>query len=159
MRISNSRKSAIGAILRLSICTLLLTMAASLTSAQAVTPEETAKRFYKWYLRELNIEGGNPVENKHEMRKFVSARVYRWIYSKAYEEYGADYFIDAQDFAPDWEKNIRISGAVTNANAASMRVTLHQAANKESQAWDQILDLKFIKEQGVWKIDRITGKH
>ncbi len=64
----------------------------------ADTPEQTAKSFYQWYLKEINANK-SPRNKKDIFQKSVSKRLCKWIYSPAYEEYGADYFIDAQDLA------------------------------------------------------------
>ena len=73
---------------------------ATLTKA-ADTPEQTAKGFYAWYLK-LIIANKNPRDEKATFQKSVSKRLSKWIYSPAYEEYGADYFIDAQDLDEKW---------------------------------------------------------
>jgi hypothetical protein len=136
----------------------LLTLLPAFAIGQTAAPEATAKAFYKWYVHELNAEK-NPIDQKAKLRQYVSQRLYRWVGSKAYEEYGADYFIDAQDYAHDWEKNIDISAVSIKGTTASLRVTLRQPANGEMQAWNRILDLKLLKEGGAWKIDRIKGKN
>ena len=123
--------------------------------AQANTgPGDTSKTFYKWYLHELNAQH-NPEQNKAKMRTFISARLVRWVNSKAYSDYGADYFIDAQDFGEGWENNIQVSKVVVTGNTATLRVTLVDTGSMGNK----ILDLKLLKEAGAWKIDRITGKH
>ena len=67
------------------------------TAAKATdTPEETTKSFYAWYLKRI-IANKSPRDDKPAFQKSVSKRLSRWYYSPAYEEYGADYFIDAQD--------------------------------------------------------------
>ena len=125
--------------------------------AQANTgPGDTSKTFYKWYLHELNAQH-NPEQNKAKMRTFISARLVRWVNSKAYSDYGADYFIDAQDFGESWENNIQVSKLVVTGNVATLRVTLLDGKN--GPMGSKILDLKLLKEAGAWKIDRITGKH
>lgn len=122
-------------------------------------PAETSKSFYKWYLHELNAER-NPTDNKAKMRTFISDRLARWIRSKAYEDYGADYFIDAQDFAKEWENNIQVSNVVTRAGTATLRVTLVEPKSGNAPGMgNKVLDLKLLKERGLWKIDRIKGKH
>jgi len=123
--------------------------------AQANTgPGDTSKAFYKWYLHELNAER-SPTDEKAKMRSFISARLNKWINSKAYEEYDTDYFIDAQDYGKAWENNIQISKVVVTGNAATLRVALVDHGSMGTQ----ILDLKLLKEGGAWKIDRITSRH
>ena len=140
------------------VAALFIMLAAGFTFGQAGKPEQTAKTFYKWYLHELNAEKDPVRDNKTKMRQYISTRLAKWVASKAYREYDADYFIDAQDFGHDWEKNITVSNVVVNRNTATLRVTLEQPANADSTAWNRVLDLKLLKEAGVWKIDRIKGK-
>jgi hypothetical protein len=140
---------------KLLLLTSVLIMLAGFSFGQANRgPADTSKAFYKWYLHELNAQH-NPSDNKAKMRTFISSRLARWITSKAYREYDADYFINAQDFGEGWENNIEISKVVITGNAATLRVTL---VDKGSMG-NQVLDLKLLKESGAWKIDRITGKH
>lgn len=122
-------------------------------------PAETSKAFYKWYLHEMNAER-NPTDDKAKMRTFISDRLARWSNSKAYQDYGADYFIDAQDFGEGWEHNIGISKVVVLGSSATLRVTLVQPHSGNTPDFgNKILDLKLLKERGAWKIDRITGKN
>jgi len=134
----------------------LFTALVGSASAQANSPADTSKSFYKWYLHELNAER-SPADEKAKIRTFISARLAKWIGSKAYAEYDADYFIDAQDYGQGWENNINISKVVVTGNTATLRVTL--ADGKDGPMGTQILDLKLLKEGGSWKIDRVTGKH
>ena len=73
---------------------LAFLMCGNAFAQSAKTPEATAKEFYKWYLTELNASR-EPRAQKSEMAKYVSKRLYKWMMSKAYEEYGADCIIDA----------------------------------------------------------------
>jgi hypothetical protein len=141
------------------VCGAVLLLAVSSFGQVNTGPADTAKSFYKWYLHELNAER-EPINNKPKMRTFISDRLARWIGSKAYEEYGADYFIDAQDFGEAWEHNIQISRVVTSGSSATLRITLIQPKTGNTpNIGNKILDLRLLKERGVWKIDRITGKH
>lgn len=119
----------------------------------ADTPEQTAKNFYVWYLKELNREGGNPIDQKTTLGKYVTKRLIKQIdaWRKA-EEYDADYFINAQDFDEKWQATT--GKAVINGNTATLKVKL--AAPKAGRdAWIQNLNVKLIKEGGVWKIDAV----
>ncbi len=49
-------------------------------------------------------------------------RLGKWIYSPAYQEYGADYMIDAQDWDENW--NVTTSKAVITKNTATLKVFL-----------------------------------
>ena len=125
--------------------------------AQTQTPETTAKNFYKWYLNNLNKEIYPRVQEKPKMLKAVSVRLGKWLYSKAYEEYGADYFLDAQDFDKNWENGIKSSKAVIKGNTATLKITLVSPPDAEGSFGNHVLAVKLIKEAGAWKIDRVSG--
>lgn len=117
------------------------------------TPEQTVKSFYTWYLGELNGER-NPFKQKQKMLGFVSRRLGKWIYSKDYSEYGADYFISAQDFDGNWTPFV--SKAAVSGNKASLKLVLDAPKGKKAN-WKQNLTVKMIKENGVWKIDEVIN--
>ncbi|MDQ6786071.1 MAG: YbjP/YqhG family protein [Acidobacteriota bacterium] len=122
------------------------------TNAAAQTPEQTAESFYKWYLHELS---GNrePTKERQTMLKFVSKRLDKWIHSKAYSDYGADYFLDAQNYDEHWMVNV--SNVKVQGNNAALKVLLALPKAKKSD-WKQTLAIKLIKENGVWKIDKVN---
>jgi hypothetical protein len=37
------------------------------------------KTFYEWYVKELKREGGNPIDNKQMLAKYVSSRLLKQI--------------------------------------------------------------------------------
>jgi hypothetical protein len=126
--------------------------------AQVKGPDAVAKDFYKWYLTELNAER-NPIrQNKTRMLKFTSARLGRWIYSRAYSEYGADYFIDAQDWEQSWVNGISATRPVIKGATATLRVRFDPAKGVTSGFGHRILPIKLVKEDGVWKIDMINNR-
>ena len=120
----------------------------------ADTPEQTAKIFYEWYLKELKREGGNPIDNKTMLAKYASRRLIKQINAwRAAEEYDADYFIDAQDFEDKWR--VAVSKAVVKGNTATLKVVL-AAPRAKATDWKQNLSVKLIRESGAWKIDRVN---
>ncbi|HQU82527.1 MAG TPA: DUF3828 domain-containing protein [Pyrinomonadaceae bacterium] len=125
--------------------------------AQSSTPETTAKEFYKWYLGELNASR-EPRENKTEMSKYVSKRLYKWISSKAYEEYGADYIIDGQDYNEDWVNGITTTKAVIKGNRATFKIMLTPPKGSQNRDFQQTLSIKMLKENGAWKIDSVNNR-
>lgn len=131
---------------------LIFTSASYAQSASA--PEQAAKDFYKWYLHELNSDKFPISQQKPQMLKVISKRLGKWIYSKAYEEYGADYFIDAQDWDENWENGIKTSKAVVKGNAATLKVNF---ISKQKGFGNHTLNVKMIKETGIWKIDRVSS--
>ena len=90
--------------LKIVLPLFLILIAAGNISAQK-TPEDTAKNFYAWYMKGLQ-NSGYPIDKKVEMKKYISRRLANWVYSKSYQEYGADYFIDAQDFEDKWQPTV-----------------------------------------------------
>jgi len=159
MELSRFNRHRVQNVKRTLFCTLIVLVLAGFCFGQVGTPDQTAKTFYKWYMHELNAER-NPTDEKAKLRQFVSARLAKWLGSKAYEDYGADYFIDAQDWGRDWENNIQISKVVVTGNSATLRIKLIQPRSGPTpEMGDKILDLKLLKEAGAWKIDRVTGKN
>ncbi len=142
-------------LLKFALLLFFIVSVAATTAKAADTPEQTAKSFYKWYLKELFTEGGNPIKQKGTVLKSVSKRLGKWIYSPAYEEYGADYMIDAQDFDNNWD--VTTTKAVVKGNTATLKVMLAPPKGKKSD-FNQTLAIKMIKENGVWKIDRVNNR-
>lgn len=140
--------------LKIFIPALLILFIAGNISAQK-TPEETAKNFYAWYMKNLN--GGIPVDNKTEMKKYISRRLANWVYSKSYQEYGADYFIDGQDYEEKWQPTL-VSKAVIKGSSATLKVTLDVPKGVKTEWKKHVLPLKLVKENGVWKIDEINNR-
>lgn len=125
--------------------------------AQNKTPEEAAKDFYKWYLTELNNERYPINRQKSEVLKKVSKRLGKWLYSPAYEEFGADYFLDAQDWDENWALGVTASKAVIKGNNATVKVTLAAPKGRNTNFARHVLTVKLIKEGEVWKIDRVNN--
>ncbi len=128
-------------------------ISASVTKA-ADTPEQAAKIFYGWYVKELAKEG-NPRQRKAIVLKSVSKRLGKWMYSPAYEEYGADYIIDAQNFDESWQ--ISTTKAVIKGNTATLKVSL-KSTKPKNEGFSQTLRLKMVKENGEWKIDSVNNR-
>ncbi|HLM61334.1 MAG TPA: DUF3828 domain-containing protein [Pyrinomonadaceae bacterium] len=127
-------------------------LGASTAEAQT-TPEQTVKTFYEWYVKELNREGGNPIDNKQMLAKYVSSRVIKQINAwRAAEEYDADYFINAQDFDESWR--VSTTKAVITGNTATLKVML-KSSKPKNQGFSQNLVVKLIKANNAWKIDNV----
>jgi hypothetical protein len=139
---------------------LLVLGSANLTSAQASqTPEQVAAEFYKWYLSELNRDRDPRTQAKQKVLKYLSRRAGKWLYSIPPGEYGADYFIDAQDFDEEWAETVSVSKATIKGNTASLTVTLgvYKDGRKYQGIGKHVLRLKMVREGGLWKIDRINN--
>jgi hypothetical protein len=127
-------------------------------AAQSKAPDAVAKDFYKWYLTELNAEREPIRQDKKRMLEFISARLGRWVYSPAYEEYGADYFIDAQDWEKSWANGISSSRPVIKGATATVRIQFDPAKGVSSGFGRRVLPIKLVNEHGVWKIDMINNR-
>lgn len=136
---------------------LLAVLLSGTALAQSKTPETSAKEFYKWYLTELNATR-EPRDNKMEMPKYVSKRLYKWLSSEAYVEYGADYIIDGQDYNEDWVKGITTTKAVIKGNTATFKIMLTPPKGSQNVDWKHTLSLKLVKENGIWKIDSVNNR-
>ena len=121
----------------------------------ANTPEAAAKSFYEWYVKELSRENGSPIDKKSIVLKAVSKRLGKWLYSKAYEEYGADYIIDAQDSDDTWQ--VSTTKAVIKGNTATLKVSL-KSTRPKGEGFSQTLPLKMVLENGEWKIDSVNNR-
>ena len=151
MNIKNKTKTITFALLIFFVGSL----GASVAGA-ADTPEQAAKGFYRWYTKELSREGGNPIRQKKTVLKSVSKRLGKFIYSTAYEEYGADYIIDAQDFDDSWQ--ISTTKAVIKGNTATLKILL-KSTRPKNEGFSQTLPLKMVKENGQWKIDSVNNRN
>ena len=127
-------------------------LGANLAKAQNA-PEQTVKAFYEWYVEELKREGGDPIENKQMLAKYVSSRLIKQINAwRAAEEYDADYFINSQDFDESWR--VLTTKAVVKANKAPLKVVL-KSSKPKGQGFSQNLAVKLIKANNAWKIDNV----
>src|SRR5437899_3005856 len=126
-------------------------------SAQAATPAETVRAFYKWYVHALNKKDeGDPInDDKATARKYVTASLLAKIRKAEASEDGldADYFLAGQDWDKDWEfdRNMTIASPTIAGATATIRMVLH---GKEID--DHKLKIVLKKEAGLWKIDRVN---
>jgi len=126
----------------------------SAAQAQTDKPEAATVGFYRWYLGELNADRYPIDKNKTEIRKRVSARLAKWLFSPAYREYGADYFIDAQDLDAEWAKTVTATGGAVKGNAATAVVTFPKSEHFERKS----MTVNLVREAGAWKIDKVRSR-
>lgn len=126
--------------------------------AQSKPPDVVAKDFYKWYLTELNADRFPIRQDKKRMLGFLSSRLGRWVYSPAYSEYGADYFIDAQDWDRTWVSGISASRPIIKGSTATLRIVLQPSKGTYSGFGRRTLPIKLVREGGEWKIDMINNR-
>ena len=147
--------------MRVVTLTVLLLTASSLAAtgklAQAPpTPEVTVQRFYAWYLHALNQNQDPLGKQRAELSKFVTQRLMTSLTRALRRPDGidADFFIDAQDSDPAWEKNIVTSPATIQADRARVNVTL-----KGGEAFGtKHLKVGLLKQAGAWKIDSVNNR-
>ena len=139
---------------RIALIALIVTAVFGYARAQTATPETAARDFYRWYVGELNADRFPIVGNKPEIRKRVSARLARWLFSPAYGEYGADYFLDAQDFDAAWATTVIAKGGAVKGNTATVVVTFP----KSEHFARKLMTVNLLREGGAWKIDKVRGR-
>ncbi|MFL6274727.1 MAG: DUF3828 domain-containing protein [Blastocatellia bacterium] len=144
--------------LRVMLLVLFALMVTAPSLAQAVaaperTPDVVIREFYKWYVHALNQEKNPLTGERPMMRKYVTARLITAInrMAKGPDGLDGDYFIDAQDWDKDWEKNIAVSNVVVNNAIATAKVGL------TGPQMSRHLQLTLKQEAGGWKIDRVKG--
>ena len=125
----------------------------AVAAQKAATPEQQAKTFYEWYVRELNREGSDPADDKSELPKYVTKRLIREIdRMRNAQEYDADYYTNAQDSDESWR--VSTSKAVITGNTATLKVAL-KSTKPKNEGFSINLTVKMIKEGGVWKINSV----
>ena len=123
--------------------------------SQSKTPEQAAVEFYQWYFREMNAER-EPRRQPAKIRAGASSRLARWYLSDAYSEYGADYFIDGQDYERAWANNVSARKATISGNRATVNVRLTSPRGSIGFP-SKTLNIRMVKEGNLWKIDRVNN--
>ena len=143
-------------LLKIALLLIFIGSFAATTKA-ADTPEQAAKNFYQFYLKEISraFSDEQAQVNKKKVSAFLSTKLGKWYQSKAYEEYGADYFLDAQDFDEKWQ--VSTTKAVIKANTATLKVIL-AVPNAKKSDWTNTLTIKMVNENGAWKIDSVNNR-
>jgi Protein of unknown function (DUF3828) len=144
-------------VIALFVAAISLTTTEAAAQAQTpMTPEATVHSFYEWYVHTLN-QNEEPIE-KHqaELGKFVTQRLIKSLNRvlKSPEGLDADFFLDAQDWDKDWEKNITTTKALIQGPRANLIVTLKGGPGFGNHK----LRVGLRKEGGAWKIDSINGR-
>jgi hypothetical protein len=137
----------------LLLATVLVAIPAAAQTARP--PEQVAKEFYTWYFHEMNAER-EPRNQRAKITASVSKRLSNWYFSRKYSDYGADYFIDAQDYEQKWETTLTTTKATISGNSATLKVNL--PAVKGSGFGAKTLSLRMVKESNAWKIDRVNNR-
>jgi hypothetical protein len=118
------------------------------------SPENVVRNFYKWYTSNLKRKVEPIKEQKTELKKFVTNRLLKEIEKVAEKpgEPGADYFLDAQDYDDEWGDRITITRSTYHDSAIILQVMLDGLQIPKHR-----LEVALLREEGVWKIDRVKG--
>lgn len=137
---------------------LLICFASALSFAQTKgpapgSPEAVIRSFYKWYVHALNQDSDPFTKQRTTLRSYVTERLIHEIdkVAKGPDGLDGDYFIDAQDWDKDWEKNIAVSSVVASKTSVSAQITLSGATMSHK------LRVTLKQERGAWKIDKVEG--
>jgi hypothetical protein len=127
-------------------CALPVPASASTSASIVAAPEEVVQQFYRWYLHTLNAHK-QPLKQQAMLHKWVTRATLAAL-NKAERagELDADWFLDAQDFNDEWERNINPSKATVRGNNATLLLTLG------GQNWTHKLKITLKREGGGWKI-------
>jgi hypothetical protein len=137
---------------------ILICLSATASFAQAAapapgSPEAVIRSFYKWYVHALNQNLDPFAKQRTAMRRYVTDRLILEIdkVAKGPDGLDGDYFIDAQDWDKEWEKNIAVSSVVASKTSASALITL------SGPNMTRKLKVTLKQERGAWKIDKVEG--
>lgn len=131
---------------------LLPSLSFASRSPESTAPAKAVKVFYAWYMHELN-QGIYPLEKKREeLKKYVSERLLAAIGQMPTGPDGldGDYFVDAQEWDPAWEKNILISHVEIEGKKALVDFTLTGPINP-----DHKISVRMVEQKGLWKLDQL----
>ncbi len=117
-------------------------------------PSDAVRGFYRWYVTAL-IANKQPMENRKEMKRFVTERLLSEIdkMKKGPDGLDGDYFLDAQDFDNLWAKNIAVSDLKVSGKNASAEVLLAGKGEMRRK-----LKVNLVSDGTAWKIDRVQGR-
>ena len=117
-------------------------------------PSDAIRGFYRWYVTAL-IANKQPMENRKEMKRFVTERLLSEIdkMKKGPDGLDGDYFLDAQDFDNLWAKNIAVSDLKVSGKNASAEVLLAGKGEMRRK-----LKVNLVSDGTAWKIDRVQGR-
>ena len=117
------------------------------------SPDAVIRSFYKWYVHALNQNSDPFTKQRTVLRRYVTERLIQEIdkVAKGPDGLDGDYFIDAQDWDKDWEKNIAVSSVVASKTSVSAQITLSGATMSRK------LRVTLKQERGAWKIDKVEG--
>ncbi len=128
------------------LAVLACAMSVPVSASTDTAPEEVVQQFYRWYLHTLNANK-QPIKQQATLHKWVTrATIAALNKAERAGELDADWFLDAQDFNSEWERNINTSKATIRANTATLLLTL------KGENWTHKLKITLKREDGGWKI-------
>lgn len=136
---------------------LMAVWASAPASAQAIavasSPDAVIREFYAWYVHEVLKDKDPLSKERMTMRKYVTLRLIREIdrMAKGPDGLDGDYFLDAQDFDDDWQKNITVSNLTVKYGTATATVAL------KGKEMNRNLKVTLRHDSSGWKIDRVKG--
>jgi hypothetical protein len=153
LRASLFVKLRIGLLMLFMVGPTVMSSFAQAITTTPQTPDAVIREFYKWYVHALNQNKEPLTGERTTMRKYVTVRLITAInrMAKGPDGLDGDYFIDAQDWDKDWEKNIAVSNVVVKNTIATATVGL------KGEQMTRNLQLTLKQEGGAWKIDRVKG--
>lgn len=139
------------ALLTLVALTAIYPLEAAETSA---TPEVCIRNFYHWYVTNL-VANRDPMKQRAEIRRYATERLLKEIDKmvKGPDGLDGDYFVDAQDFDPQWASKIQVSGVQIKGDKATAQVVLDGAKGMRKK-----LFVHLVNEAGTWKVDKVQGR-
>ena len=141
-------------IVALVAIAVALTVEQGPAAESAATPEDCIRNFYRWYVTNL-VANRDPMKQRGEIRRYATERLLKEIDKmvKGTDGLDGDYFVDAQDFDPQWAKNISISPVQTHGDKSTALVHLNG-----SKGMRKTLFVHLAKEGGTWKVDKVQGR-
>ena len=136
------------------IIALGFSSATGAAAPSTANPSDAIRGFYRWYVTEL-IANKQPMENRKEMKRFVTERLLSEIdkMKKGPDGLDGDYFLDAQDFDNLWAKNITVSDLKVSGKNASAEVLLAGKGEMRRK-----LKVNLVSDGTAWKIDKVEGR-
>ena len=121
--------------------------AAKTTLQTSATPEVVTRGFYTWYTGRLNRDDFDPLRNRRAALRYLTPEFYRRA-PRLVRQLNADIFICAQDWLPEWSKNIEISPSVVRGAKATTNVTMNVGGTDKIR-----ISVELRRVRGEWKID------
>lgn len=113
-------------------------------------PEDTIQKFYAWYVGRLNKNDMTPLKNRSIALQYLTPEYLKRV-PRLTRETNSDVIICAQDFDPQWEKNIRVDPPAINGANATTLVQLVGGQDVGSVK----LKLTLKKLAAGWRIDNV----